>query len=437
MALLMSELRYKNNELYLENVAIKTIAGHAGSPVYIYSKAKLTQQMSAYLQALDVYGEADHSHKICYAVKANANLSILNYLASLGAGFDVVSAGELECVLRAGGNPEKIVFSGVGKKAGELQYALDTGIYCFNIESEAEMIMLQEVASRCNKPADISVRVNPDVDAGTHPYISTGLLENKFGVDIDTADALYRLAATCSHLAVKGIDCHIGSQITEIQPFLNAMDKLLVLVNRLHAEGIMLSHIDMGGGLGISDSRSIEGYVAENTAATLLIDDYVKALVNKLKGTGLSLILEPGRSLVAESGTLLMQVILLKENNGKGFAVVDAAMNDYIRPALYQVEPHIMPVYQRHNIEPMAYDIVGPVCETSDCFIKKQLLSVTQGDYLAMMNTGAYGMSMASNYNSRPRVAEVLVDQERWKIIRRRETLDDLLASDMLHVPGK
>ena len=433
----MSELRYKNNELYLENVAVKTIAEHVGSPVYIYSKEKLAQQMGAYQQALETYGEVGHSHKICYAVKANTNLSILNYLASLGAGFDVVSSGELECVLRAGGDPEKTVFSGVGKKISELQYALEAGICCFNIESEAEMGMLQEVASRCNKPANISIRVNPDVDANTHPYISTGLMENKFGVDIDTAEALYRLAAACSHLVIKGIDCHIGSQITEIQPFVNAMDKLLVLVNRLRAEGIVLSHMDMGGGLGIRDSLSVGGGVAEGAAETLLIRDYVKVLAEKLKGTELSLILEPGRSLVAESGMLLMQVILLKENNGKRFAVVDAAMNDYIRPALYQIEPHIVPVYQCHNTKPVAYDIVGPVCETSDCFIKNQLLSVAQSDYLAMINTGAYGMSMASNYNSRPRVAEVLVDKEQWKIIRRRETLDDLLASDMFHVPGK
>lgn len=422
----MSEPVYKNNTLYVENVSVQHIAEKIGTPLYVYSKARLGQQLAAYVNTLKKHSDHQRMHRVCYAVKANSNLSILQHIASAGAGFDIVSVGELERVLCAGGRPENVVFSGVGKLPYELKRALDVGISCFNIESEAELLMLQQVASEMGEVANISLRVNPDVDAQTHPYISTGLKDNKFGIDILSAEQLYLQAAACSHLNIKGIDCHIGSQLTTLRPFLDAMDRVLDLVDRLEVQGVTLSHLDMGGGLGIP-------YDGEEIPS---VEAYIDALCAKLGQRPLSLILEPGRSLIAEAGLLITQVILLKNNGEKKFAVVDAGMNDLVRPSLYQATHRIDPVSCVSNEPPAVYDIVGPVCETADCFDKQQVLSLKPNDYLAIMDAGAYGMCMASNYNSRPRAAEVMVDNTHWEVIRRRETLDDMLAMEVLHSSG-
>ena len=422
----MNETGYKNNILHVEKVSVLSVVEKTGTPVYIYSKARLNEQIDAYLNALSKHSDEQQKHQICYAVKANGSLCILKHMASRGVGFDIVSAGELERVLRAGGRPETIVFSGVGKLYSELKRALEVGIACFNIESEAELVMLQQVANEMGKVANVSFRVNPDVDANTHPYISTGLKDNKFGVDIFEVEALYQQAAACSHLNVKGVDCHIGSQLTTLQPFMDAMDRVLALVDRLAAQGIKLSHIDMGGGLGVP-------YEGESIPP---VSQYIDGLCDKLKHRKLSLILEPGRSLVAEAGALMTQVVLLKSNGDKQFAVVDAGMNDMMRPSLYQAKHRIKQVRVSGADQPVAYDIVGPVCETADCFDRQQLLFLSQGDYLSIMDVGAYGMSMASNYNSRLRAAEVMVDNDQWDLIRRRETLDDMLATEVMHSSG-
>ena len=421
---------YKNGTFHIENISAKTIVNSTGTPVFVYSKAVLYEHLNAYLNALcnhPCYCTDYTSHLLCYAVKANSNLSILKYIASQGAGFDIVSAGELERVLIAGGSPDKIVFSGVGKNYDELKKALDAGVYCFNVESEAELFILQAIAKQINKIAPVSLRINPDVDANTHAYISTGLKENKFGIDINQAEALYHQATQCSHLSAKGIDCHIGSQITQLQPFVDAADKILNLADRLMSAGIHLTHINMGGGLGVN-------YADERVPS---ITDYVNALCNRTGKRKLRLLLEPGRSVIAEAGVLISRVILTKNNGYKHFAIIDAGMNDLIRPALYGAKHRIVPLLDEGRDTANHYDIVGPVCETADCFAKQLHIDLNKDDYLVILNAGAYSMSMASNYNSRPRATEVMVDADQWKIIRRQETTEDMLRTETPYISGE
>jgi len=406
-----------DGELYLERVALHEVAARYGTPVYVYSAGTIRDRFRAYQTAL-----ADTPHTICYAVKANSNLAILALLAELGAGFDIVSGGELARVLAAGGNAAKTVFSGVGKTPAEMAQALAAGIGCFNVESEAELDLLNAVAGAHGSTARVSLRVNPDVDARTHPYIATGLRENKFGIAMDEALPLYRRAAALPHLELVGLDCHIGSQLTDLDPFIDASRRMLELVDTLAGEGIALQHVDLGGGLGVR-------YRDETPPA---IDTYLAALRTELGNRQLQLLLEPGRSIVAEAGVLLMQVLFLKPTVARNFALVDAAMNDMLRPALYQAWMDIVPVHAQAELAPQVYDVVGPVCETGDFLGKERSLAITAGDLLAMTGAGAYGFSMSSNYNSRPRAAEVLVDGEAIELIRTRETLDDLWRGERI-----
>lgn len=408
----MDHFNYRNGKLYAENVAVAEIASRYGTPCYIYSRATLERHYQAYVDAC-----GSHPHLICYAVKANSNLGVLNLLARMGSGFDIVSVGELERVLAAGGDAAKVVFSGVGKQPAEIERALAAGIYCFNVESVSELNMINEVAQKADRIAAISIRVNPDVDAGTHPYISTGLQENKFGIDIAEAPEVYQKAAAMSHLKIKGVDCHIGSQLTELEPFLDALDRLLVLVDRLTDSGIHLSHLDLGGGLGVTYNGETPPHPSE----------YAAAIVQKLAGRSLKLIFEPGRSIAANAGILVTQVTLIKSNPLKNFAVVDAAMNDLLRPALYQAWQAIIPVQPREGQE-TRYDIVGPVCETGDFLGKERMLNLEPGDLLAVRSAGAYGFTMSSNYNSRNRAAELIVDGDDVHLVRARETLQDQIA---------
>jgi diaminopimelate decarboxylase len=418
----MDAFEYRNGELFAENVPLSQIADQFGTPTYVYSRAYIEQQFLSYQQAL-----ADRDHLICYAVKANSNIAVLNILAKLGAGFDIVSVGELERVLAAGGDPAKVVFSGVAKTALEMQRALEAGILCFNIESEAELDALQQVASTIGKKTRISVRVNPDVDANTHPYISTGLKENKFGIGIDQAPEVYRRAATMSHIEIMGIDCHIGSQLTEVKPFLDALDRILALVDLLASENINISHLDLGGGLGVRYSNETPPAPSEYVAAV------VKRLDNheNLKGK-VTLAFEPGRSIVANAGVLLTRVEYLKCNPHKNFAIIDAAMNDMIRPALYQAWLAIEPVTPRTEGQAKSYDLVGPVCETGDFLGKDREMILESGDLLSVASSGAYGFTMSSNYNSRTRAAEVMVDGNNIHQIRARETVADLMQGESL-----
>ncbi|WNC71957.1 diaminopimelate decarboxylase [Thalassotalea psychrophila] len=401
----------QNNSLYAEDCSVTELASTYGTPLYVYSRATIERHWHAFDQAAK-----DMKHLICYAVKASSNIAILNVLARLGSGFDIVSKGELARVLKAGGDPAKVVFSGVGKKAEEIAYALEKGIHCFNVESEAELSRINEVAASMNMPASISMRVNPDVDAGTHPYISTGLKDNKFGIPIDHAVEIYQKAAAMSHLVVKGVDCHIGSQLTEVQPFLDALDRVLVLVDKLATVGIKLSHIDVGGGLGVPYQGETPPHPSE----------YAKAIADKMQGYDLELIYEPGRAIMANAGILVTEVEFLKTNQDKHFAIVDAAMNDLIRPALYQAWQEIVPVELNHSATTQNYDVVGPVCETGDFLGKNRDLAITAGDLLAVRSAGAYGFTMSSNYNSRPRVAEIMVDGEQSHLIRQRESIESL-----------
>jgi diaminopimelate decarboxylase len=405
----MSQFILNNGSLYCEDVSLEEIAAAHGTPTYVYSAAGIDAAFKEYQAAL-----GRRAHLICYAVKANSNLAILNRLARLGAGFDVVSAGELERVIQAGGDPEKVVFSGVGKTRSELALALERGIRCFNIESESELNRLAEVATALEKVAPVSIRINPDVDAGTHPYISTGLRENKFGVDAPTARRLYQVARDSTALNPVGLDCHIGSQITDISPFLESMDFLTSMIHDLSEDGIQLSHLDIGGGLGVS-------YEADAPA----VADYIAALLDRLAGLDLELVLEPGRSIVAMAGVLLTKVEYLKSTSLRHFAIVDAAMNDLLRPALYGAWQEIRPVTPREG-EVLEWDIVGPICETADFLGKARPLSLDEGELLAIMGAGAYGYSMTSNYNSRPRAAEVMVDGAATHVIGRRESLEAL-----------
>jgi diaminopimelate decarboxylase len=405
-----------DGRLHLEGVALDTLAERFGTPLYVYSRQALESAYQAYADAF-----ADTPHLICYAVKANASLAILNLFARLGAGFDIVSGGELARVLAAGGDANKIVFSGVGKTTDEMRAALDAGILCFNVESVSELHRLNRVAGELGKMAPVSFRVNPDVDPKTHPYISTGLKENKFGVPIADAPALYRLAAGLPNLIITGIDCHIGSQLTDLSPLADAADRVLALVDALAAEGITLHHIDLGGGVGIR--------YRDETPPDLAA--YGRVLAARFAGRREKLLLEPGRSLVGNAGLLLARVEYLKPGEDKNFAIVDAAMNDLMRPALYEAYHAIVAVNERPT-PAKRYDIVGPICETGDFLGFARDLAIEEGDLLALLSAGAYGMSMASNYNSRPRAAEILVDKNEIHLIRQRETIDGLMAGERL-----
>ena len=413
----MDYFSYHNGRLRVEDVDLGDIAERFGTPCYVYSRATLEHHWQVFDEALGT-----HPHLICYAVKANSSLAVLQVLADLGSGFDIVSQGELERVLQAGGDPSRIVFSGVGKRAAEMQRALEAGIRCFNVESEAELVRLEAVAAGTGHIAPVSIRVNPDVDAQTHPYISTGLRDNKFGIDVDQARQVYQRASELPHLQVTGIDCHIGSQLTDTTPFVDALERVLQLVDRLQSDGIELAHIDLGGGLGIP-------YRAEDRPP--LPDAYARALLARMAGRPQELLLEPGRAIAGNAGILLTRVEYLKHTAHKNFAIIDAAMNDLQRPALYNAWHDIVPVQPREGT-PIVYDVVGPVCETGDFLGKERELLLVEGDLLAVRSAGAYGFTMSSNYNSRPRAAEVMVDGDRIFVIRERETLADLYRHEQL-----
>ncbi len=412
----MSVFSLRDGQLFAENVALSQIGAHFGTPCFVYSRAALEQAFGSYDRAFGA-----RAHLICYAMKANSNLAILDLFARLGSGFDIVSGGELARVLAAGGDPGKIVFSGVGKSREDMRQALAAGVLCFNVESESELERLNGVAREMSRRAPVSLRVNPDVDARTHPYISTGLKENKFGIAFGDALRIYRKAHALENVRVVGIDCHIGSQLTELAPFLDAFDKVLNLVDKLAAEGIELEHLDLGGGLGIR-------YCSETPPAP---DAYVKALLACIGERPQTILLEPGRSLVGNAGLLLTRVEYLKHGETRNFAVVDAAMNDLIRPALYDAYHEIQPIRPAPGA-PVCYEIVGPVCETGDFLAHGRELALSEGDLLAVMSAGAYGMSMSSNYNSRGRAAEVMVDGDKVHLIRERERLDQLFAGEQL-----
>ena len=412
----MDAFNYRGGELFAEGVALSAIAERFGTPTYVYSRAHIEAQYRTFADALD-----GMPHLVCFAVKANSNLGVLNVLARLGAGFDIVSGGELERVLAAGGSADKIVFSGVGKTREDMRRALEVGVHCFNIESTDELERLQVVAAELGVRAPVSLRVNPDVDAGTHPYISTGLKENKFGIAIADAEDVYVRAAQLPNLEVLGVDCHIGSQLTTLEPFIDALDRLLALVDRLGDCGIYLRHIDLGGGVGVR-------YRDEEPP---LVADYIKTVRERLDGRDLALMFEPGRYIVANAGVLLTQVEYLKHTEHKDFAIVDAAMNDLIRPALYQAWMDVTAVRPRATAA-RAYDIVGPICETGDFLAKDRQLALEEGDLLAVHSAGAYGFVMSSNYNTRGRTAEVLVDGDQAFEVRRRETVAELFAGESL-----
>ena len=414
----MDFFQYKNEQLYVEDLPVKQLAEEFGTPLYIYSRATLERHWHAFDSAL-----GKHPHLICYAVKANSNIGILNVMAKLGSGFDIVSQGELERVLAAGGDASKVVFSGVAKSRVEIMRALEVGIRCFNVESVAELHHINQIAGEMGKVAPISLRVNPDVDAHTHPYISTGLKENKFGVSVDEAREVYKLAATLPHVKITGMDCHIGSQLTELQPFLDATDRLIRLMEQLKEDGITLKHLDLGGGLGVTYTDETPPHPS----------DYATALLNKLKNyEDLEIILEPGRAIAANAGILLAKVQYLKSNESHNFAITDTGMNDMIRPALYEAYMNIIEIDRTLEREKAIYDVVGPVCETSDFLGKQRELAIAEGDYIAQRSAGAYGASMSSNYNSRPRTAEVLVDRDKAHLIRRRESLSELWALESI-----
>jgi diaminopimelate decarboxylase len=411
----MTPFQYINGELHAESVALSSIAQQFGSLCYVYSRAYLEQRFTEYTAAL-----AGQDHLVCYAVKANSNIAVLNVLARLGAGFDIVSVGELERVLAAGGKGERIVFSGVGKTAAEMRRALEVGIHCFNVESEAELERLNLVATDMGVSAPISIRVNPDVDAKTHPYISTGLKDNKFGIDIARAPEVYRRAASLSNITIKGVDCHIGSQLIDTSPFLDALDRVLSLVDTLAAMDITISHLDLGGGLGVRYRDEVAPLTGE----------YIAAIRARLGERKVTLMFEPGRSITANAGVLLTTVEYLKLNEHKNFAIIDAAMNDMIRPSLYEAWMELLAVKPRNEGVLRTYDFVGPVCETGDFLAKDRELRIAEGDLLALASSGAYGFTMSSNYNSRGRAAEVMVDGDQCHLIRARETVTDLMRGE-------
>ncbi|ARU54483.1 diaminopimelate decarboxylase [Oleiphilus messinensis] len=398
--------------LYAEGVALENVAKTYGTPTFVYSRKTLTRHFEAYDQAFGA-----RPHLVCYAVKANSNIGVLSVLARLGAGFDIVSVGELERVLKAGGSPDRVMFSGVGKQADEMARALEVGVHCFNVESLSELRRLNTVAGDMGKIAPVSFRVNPDVDAGTHPYISTGLKENKFGIDIQSARAAYEEAKTLEHINVIGVDCHIGSQLTELAPFLDALDRVLALIDELAEIGITIRHLDLGGGLGVKYRDEVPPAPA----------DYIARVVERLGDRQLELVVEPGRSIAANAGVLLTRVEYLKETEHKNFAIIDGAMNDLIRPSLYSAWQEIVPTTPRTG-EVKSYDLVGPVCETGDFLGKDRDLVLQEGDLLAVRSAGAYGFSMSSNYNSRNRACELMVDGDQVYVIRKRESIADQLA---------
>lgn len=414
----MNHFEYKNQQLFAEEVAIADIIQAHGTPAYIYSRATLERHWHAFDNA---FGE--HPHLICFAVKSNSNIALLNVMAKLGSGFDIVSQGELERVLAAGGDASKVVFSGVAKSHSEIARALEVGVRCFNVESIPELHRINEVAGKMGKVAPISLRVNPDVDAKTHPYISTGLKENKFGVSVQQAREVYRLAKSLPNVKITGMDCHIGSQLTELQPFLDATDRLIVLMEQLKEDGIELHHLDLGGGLGVPYHGEQPPHPAE----------YAKALLEKLKAyPNLEIILEPGRAISANAGILVTKVEYLKSNEDRNFAIVDTGMNDMIRPALYEAYMEITEVDQSLNRQTDIYDVVGPICETSDFLGKARTLSVAEGDYIAMRSAGAYGAAMSSTYNSRPQAVEILVDGAKAHLIKARADFADLWRLERL-----
>jgi diaminopimelate decarboxylase len=413
-------LSYRDNELYIEDVSVSGLAKQYDTPCYVYSKQAILDVYQAYSDSF-----ASLEHQICYAVKANSNLAVLGILAQAGAGFDIVSRGELKRVLAAGGQAGRVVYSGVGKTYSDIEFALQQGIGCFNVESISELSLINEVADQLDTPAPISLRVNPDVDAKTHPYISTGLKDNKFGIAHEQALDVYAQAAAMSHIEIVGIDCHIGSQLTEVAPFVAALDKVIELVHALADQGITLKHVDLGGGLGVR-------YIDESPVS---IADFADALLPKLTELGLKVFFEPGRSMVANAGVLLTRVDVLKPTEHKNFAIVDAAMNDLIRPALYQAEmaviPQQLPNGGMQADDTKAWDIVGAICETGDFLAKDRVLALAEGDILAITGAGAYGFTMSSNYNSRPRASEVMVAQSQQQLIRKRETIEDLYRDEM------
>lgn len=413
----MDHFSFRNGRLHAETVDLAALAREHGTPAYVYSRAALENHYQRFDDAL-----ASAPHLICYAVKANSNIAVLNVLARMGAGFDIVSGGELARVLAAGGDPTRIVFSGVGKTAEEMRAALTADIRCFNVESVAELDRLSEVASEAHQIARVSLRVNPDVDARTHPYISTGLKENKFGIDISEAESAFQRAAALPGLEVVGVDCHIGSQLTDMAPFIDALDRVLSLVDRLQESGICLHHIDLGGGLG----------VRYNEEEPPLPSDYAEALLPRLEGRELELIIEPGRAIAANAGLLLTRVEYLKHTPHRNFAIVDAAMNDLLRPALYSAWQKIEAVEPRQNTEAQRYDVVGPVCETGDWLGKDRDLAIEAGDLLAVHSAGAYGFTMSSNYNSRPRAVEIMVDGDQAHVVRERESVESLYSGENL-----
>lgn len=412
----MDHFNYKGETLYAEDVPVADIAARYGTPCFVYSRATFARHFQVYEDAL-----AALPHLVCYAVKANSNLAVLNLLARMGSGFDIVSGGELERVRRAGGDPAKVIFSGLGKTSQEIEQALELGIKCFNVESEAELARINEVAAAAGVQAPISLRVNPDVDAGTHPYISTGLKENKFGIAAERALDVYRQAADMSGLNLVGIDCHIGSQLTSTTPFLDAIDKLLAMVDTLSAEGIELSHFDMGGGLGVTYEQEKPPHPSELLAQ----------VSEKFRDRKLMLLVEPGRSIAANAGIFVTRIEYLKHSEHKNFAIVDGAMNDLIRPALYGAWQEIIPVHKRAG-ESQRYDVVGPVCESGDFLGKDRELVIAPDELLAVRSAGAYGFVMSSNYNTRPRAPEIMVDGGQMHLIRARETVDLLLQSEAL-----
>jgi len=407
---------YKNQILHAESVAITDLMAVYGSPLYVYSRMDIENNWREFDQAF-----GDHPHLVCYAVKANSNLAVLNVLAKLGSGFDIVSIGELERVLVAGGKAGKCVFSGVAKTKIEIERALEVGVRCFNVESASELSRIESVARSVGKQAPISIRVNPNVDAKTHPYISTGLKENKFGVDMSNAIDLYQQAQDSKYLNVQGLDCHIGSQITEVSPFLDALDKVLVLLKQLKDKGIDITHLDLGGGIGID-------YEGEQT---IDIQNYIDAMISKVEN--IEIILEPGRAIVGNAGIFMTKVEFLKQNSEHSFAIVDGAMNDLLRPSFYNAYHQVLPINKNAKGIQAHWDLVGPICETGDFLAKNRALSLSEGDYLALMSAGAYGFTMSSNYNTRPRVAEVMVSGTNHQLVRQRESVQDLFAQERLY----
>ncbi|CAC9615176.1 Diaminopimelate decarboxylase (EC 4.1.1.20) [uncultured Gammaproteobacteria bacterium] len=407
---------YQNNTLHADSVAITELMDTYGSPLYVYSRTDIENNWREFDQAFGT-----HPHLVCYAVKANSNLAVLNILAKIGAGFDIVSIGELERVLAAGGTADKCVFSGVAKTTIEIKRALEVGVRCFNVESASELNRIESVAHSVGKQAPISIRVNPNVDAKTHPYISTGLKENKFGVDMDEALELYQHTQNSKHLTVQGLDCHIGSQITDVSPFLDALDKVLALLEQLNTHNINIQHLDLGGGVGIN-------YEGEET---INIQAYINAIISKVGQT--EIILEPGRAIVGNAGIFITKVEFLKQNSTHAFAIVDGAMNDLLRPSFYNAYHQVLPINENATGTQTNWDLVGPICETGDFLAKNRNLSLSEGDYLALMSAGAYGFTMSSNYNTRPRVAEVMVSTTNHQLIRKRETVQDLFAGECLY----